>query len=173
MNKININIDRLYNDVISKDFSENLLNYTYCEKIDDINNYYITKKFKNYLNIIPEELLNLIEEDEICYVLKEKITNNNDNFIINYEVSIISPINIENLLKEFIIIIDIFFKTHINDKNITEYSIKISYKENDNIILIVLKKFIDLFISNILLNYINKNVVKKIENYYIRKDLLE
>ena len=173
MNKININIDTLYKDVISKDFSINLLNYTSCEEIDNRNNYYIIKKFKNYLNIIPEELINLIEEDEICYMLKENITNNTTTFIINYEVTIISPTNFKNILKDFIITIDIFFKADINYSDITLYDITISYKENDNCILIILKEFIDLFINNLLLNYVTKNIVKKIEYYYIRKNLLK
>ena len=124
MNKLNVNIDILYKDAISKDFSENLLNYTSCEEIDNKKNYYIIKKFKNYLNIIPEELLNLIEDDEICYILKENITNNTTDFIINYEVMIISPTNLKNILKDFIITIDIFFKADINYSNITHYHIK-------------------------------------------------
>lgn len=169
MNIINKNIEEVYNDIKSIEFSKNLLNYTSYEIINNNKIFYIKKNINKYLKVIPEQLINFIEGEKLCYELKEIVKKYENSFIISYECNIISPVNLAEILQDFIIIVNIKFSIDTKNHNNTLYDTTISYKENSNILVTLCKDIINIFINEIILNIIKNKVICKIDNYYISK----
>ena len=163
---INKYLEKNYNDIIDLQYIKNIFDYESFRYEENNRVFTISHNIEKYVNIIPEQFIKFINDTNMKIELKEYIKKNNNKIITTYMCTIKEPNNIIEIVKDFIIKLQIIYTSNTN------YEIKLSYKKSDNIIFILFKNIIDDFISNKLYNIIKDHFELKLNNFYSYKKSL-